>query len=1171
MDDSIEEVDQKPNWKKRIGIAVGVLLALLVVGYFVGTSAAFLKGVILPRVGKQMNAEITVDDASVSPFSSVTLKNLRVKTTGTEPVVAVSEVRLRYGLIDIIKGHIRVDEATVDGAVINIVKEADGSSNLDPLTKKDKVEKEPSASKSELDIKNVALKNATLRLTQKLKGGGPNVTEISALNVTLDQLKNGGPGKLTIASDLHVSNRAPTGANSTIAAKISGQYDFTISQDLAPQTIKGSTKAVVSQADGAFKDANGMALFVDADATPSNLNMAAIRFERNGQALGQLRARGPFDMSKNEGALTVELSGLDRAVLNLAGASSGMDFAGSTISSTNKIELTRKATFVAVDGRVTGGNLGIIREGKPTPPIDLGFNYRVSADLTAQTAALEKISLSARHKGAEFLTASVDRPLNLSWGSSTYGLKDSTLRIALTNLNLSDWAPMLGTNPPTGLVNVGVKILAQEDGKKLGLDLSAQVNDLVVRAGTNTIREGLVTFTSKGTLEEMKRINLPEYTLQVRSNNLQVLQAKGAVRYDVDKKDYGLQLSADGALPDLLGQVKVDGIQSTLGELRVTANVTGGATGTQATGTASIEHFTGGVGSMDFQDFQTAFEYNIELVQNIAQIHRAALSLSQGFTRGGVIEVNGRIELDKKSGAATFKAVDVNQAALAPVLKSALGDKKLVSISLNSAGTATFSPGTNEIKAELGVTNLVVSDPAGTLPATPLGAGVNVDASMRGQTVEVRRMDLQLTPTSRATNQLQVSAKMDLATNGSSGVMAIKSSGLDVTRYYDIFAGNKTNAPAAKKTTSTAGANTSTNINDEPPAMNLPIKQLAASLAIDKLFLRDVAISNWVANVTISNNVVTLSPLKLGINGAPVTGSVALNLGAPGYTYDVALKADRVPLEPFANSFATTNAGQYKGFLVADATIRGAGVTGSGLQKNLQGQANFSVTNLDLKIYGPKLRAILVPISVVLRAPEILDTPINWIDAQTKMGDGKIHVEKMGVESEAFYANVTGDVTIDKVLTNSPLNLPVALSLRKSLAEKALLVNKASASDAKYAPLPNFVTIRGTLGKPDSDINKMALAGTLINMTAGLTKNAAVGNAAAALNALTGNSEPNTNAAGTNASAGSKLLQGLGGLLGGNKPVTNAPSGTNAPPVSTNAPATNAPVQNLLNLFKKTK
>src|SRR5687767_9018081 len=126
-----KSVAVKPRWGRRIGIAFLILIVLLVVLFFVATSGAFLKSVILPRAGKSLNAQITVDDASISPFSQVILKNLRVQTTGVEPLVTANEVRLRYSLLDIIKGHINVDEATLDTPTINLVKEADGSSNLD--------------------------------------------------------------------------------------------------------------------------------------------------------------------------------------------------------------------------------------------------------------------------------------------------------------------------------------------------------------------------------------------------------------------------------------------------------------------------------------------------------------------------------------------------------------------------------------------------------------------------------------------------------------------------------------------------------------------------------------------------------------------------------------------------------------------------------------------------------------------------------------------------------------------------------------------------------------------------------------------------------------------------------------------------------------------------------
>src|SRR6476620_9849505 len=135
-----------PAPRKRRGLLrflawfLGIFIILLVVLYFVGTSSAFLKGVILPRAGKSINSDISVSDASISPFKEVYLKDLKVKPNGQETLVTAPEVRVRYKLMDIIKGNIDVDEITLASPAVTLVQNPDGSSNLDPITKSQKGE-----------------------------------------------------------------------------------------------------------------------------------------------------------------------------------------------------------------------------------------------------------------------------------------------------------------------------------------------------------------------------------------------------------------------------------------------------------------------------------------------------------------------------------------------------------------------------------------------------------------------------------------------------------------------------------------------------------------------------------------------------------------------------------------------------------------------------------------------------------------------------------------------------------------------------------------------------------------------------------------------------------------------------------------------------------------------
>jgi hypothetical protein len=303
-----------------------------------------------------------------------------------------------------------------------------------------------------------------------------------------------------------------------------------------------------------------------------------------------------------------------------------------------------------------------------------------------------------------------------------------------------------------------------------------------------------------------------------------------------------------------------------------------------------------------------------------------------------------------------------------------------------------------------------------------------------------------------------------------------------------------------------------------------------------------VAITNWVGKVAIRSNVVQLNPFQLNLNGGPVSVTGNVNVGWPGYLYDVAFKADSVPLAPLANSFGSGKTNSLVGNLIADAQIRGAGTTGPNLRKNLAGNANINLTNLNYEVAGPKLKRILVPISVALNLPEIAQSPINWASVQTDAaGNGQVNLKHLGVESTAFYAESAGAITLNDIITNSVLSLPVDLSVPRSLAEKARFASGDSSTN-KYVKLPRFVSIEGTLGSPEAKINKLAIAGMIARGAAAFNLGGAKAQGAlgAVGNLLTGQTG-GTNNASTNTTA--NLVQGLGSLLGA-KTATNNPSAT---------------------------
>jgi len=152
-----------------------------------------------------------------------------------------------------------------------------------------------------------------------------------------------------------------------------------------------------------------------------------------------------------------------------------------------------------------------------------------------------------------------------------------------------------------------------------------------------------------------------------------------------------------------------------------------------------------------------------------------------------------------------------------------------------------------------------------------------------------------------------------------------------------LFAGGPKggNKPAAAATQT---APESTGGGQEPPAKNFPLKNFIMAADIGKFYLREIEITHWQTTVSVDGGHVTVKPFQLTLNGAPVNATVDLNLGVPGYKYDLTLGADRVPFTPVANTFWPDRKGQMGGTFTAQAKFSGAGITGAGLQRNLTGQ-----------------------------------------------------------------------------------------------------------------------------------------------------------------------------------------------------------------------------------------
>jgi type II secretion system protein N len=980
---SAPRTGRRPTWRRKLLFISGLLLGLLVVVYFVVTSSAFFKGMILPRASKALGGEVTVTGASISPFSQVKLRQFTVRTTGTEPLLQAEAVAVRYHLFAILGGTLKVDEVTVDSPVVQIIENADGSSNLDPLLKKaakpaakaaaSPAAKPASSKPPQIDLKNFALKNATIRHIKILKSGGREVTELTGVNITLDQLKNGQPGKLTTAAAFRMSRST----NDVLEAKSTGDIEFTLGADLMPQSLKATVEQDISRAEGSFRELAGIRTRLTGDVTPTEIKEFSERFLRDGQVLGEVKVSGPLDLAKKEGRLNLEVTSIDRQVLNLIGAPLGIDFGTTTLNATTEVTLTQGGSVITANTRFNAAKFSVTQKGQTTPPLDLALACNVTVNTAGESAEVQTFTLDGTQNQKPLLHGTLSKPMTVAWGKNAATTGDSALDLAVTDFDFAAWKPVLGDAVSAGRLSLQLNLLSEQGGRQLKLGVTSQIADLTAKLGKNPLTQAALQLKLNAQVNDFKKISLGDYRLELTQQAQPALTASGSASYD--GAAFNLQTQVEAVMARLLG-----------------------------------------------------------------------------------------------SG-----------------------------------------------------------------PATPLAAGVKLDGSFANQMLDLRQLQLTFAPTPKTPkNELTLAGRLDLSTPGTTkGSLTAKADTLDLTQLYDTFAGNKQAATKPDGTATTpAPASASNAGNVEPEPVTLPL-QLTAEVNLGQVYLRDIALQNVQATTKVDGSRIILDPCRLLLNGAPVSATVDLNLGVKGYTYALNLQMDKVPLEPIASTFSPATRGQYQGLIIANAQIKGAGITGASLQKSLNGQASFSFTNADLKLSGPKTKQVIVPIATLLGVPEITQSPLDWLQAQTEMGGGNLTLTQFTAHSAAFEARTAGVIPIAEVLNNSPLNLPVGFALSRSLAERTGLLPANTPTNAAYAELPQFVTVTGTLGAPKSDLNRLALGGLLLKTGTGIAQKLGV------------KVDPNT----------ANVLQGLGSLLTGQKPAAN----TNQ--ISTNPPAKFNP----LDLFQK--
>ena len=979
-----------------------------------------------------------------------------------------------------------------------------------------------------LNLRNIGIKNGTVRWTG-VPAPGAASAEITGLNVGLDSLVTDQPGHLTLGSGF----RWTSGGTNLLAGTVKSEYQVRLNEKLLLREINGAFAVTMTEAGGAWRSYSRVGVTLTADSTESEIRQVKLAVTDAGKPEGEIRLSGPFDPGRKEAQIAYEVKGIGPAALGLVGAVVGLDFRTTRIEADGKLNLERSGNVVSWQGRFSADPLVVANAAGSTPILGFLAEFRARADLEGKSAIVERADLTVRQGGSPVVQGALDHPMNLSWDTSAKGTREATYSLTVRDLDLASWRSWFGASFPSGRARVETRIASERDGRMLRFQASAGVDDLILNVGTNRVSGLRLEAQGGGNLTDFTTLLLENLGATVQRSGERIFHASGLVQANLQTQEFTGQCAADAPLPALLRANPVDGVTLTAGTSSLAARF--GSRNGQTNGSITLvaEGVTGEVLGVVVKGYDAKVDVAVSLSRNKMLLQNGALSLKAGPGTPGNLEFSGGYEPDSRRGDFRFKSAGLNETVLGPLLAPALRPRRMEGGGVDLSGDLRVDlGGDSSLAASVRADRWVIRGPQDRGTPVPFSLAATLEATGRGREFELKKLSATLPKSNRARNELSLTGRLALETNNAaSGQLTLTSPGLDFTPLTDAF-------PAASASPAS---------RPSPPAseaplgapIHLPVGHLTLDSKLDGIFYKEVAISNWVGRVEILRDQVTVNPFTLTLNGAPVSASAAVNVGIPGYVYDVKGRLPGVPVGPLAKSFLTGEQADLGGTLDASAEVKGAGVTGAALREHLTGNVAFAATNLNYRITAlktPLMRTLVESLSTALRLPSISESPIRRIDTRVTADKGVVKLTSALVESAAFQAAAQGDIRLADVLTNSTLQLPVMVRLPKS--------------DGGWDELPSFLTFQGTLGVPKPVLDPLALARTMTRLpgAAGELSTRGVEKLGSALDrVLGGKSETNTG-------AGTSLIRGLlgGGSSGGGAPSGQPSKATNTP----GAPAT---------------
>lgn len=305
----------------------------------------------------------------------------------------------------------------------------------------------------------------------------------------------------------------------------------------------------------------------------------------------------------------------------------------------------------------------------------------------------------------------------------------------------------------------------------------------------------------------------------------------------------------------------------------------------------------------------------------------------------------------------------------------------------------------------------------------------------------------------------------------------------------------------------------------------LPLKPSTLSLRVAEVRLEDLVIRDLTVDAEAERQHILLKPMNFMVNESEFTSEARFDWSETLAAYQLQAEMTPLNIQPIADSLMPDKTGALTGSVQGAMELSGQGTLWSSMRETFRGNVDVSLREGQMRLLDPNpdqnaglvhtrkvVRRVLTVLARVLNLPpeKLMAPPLHQVVLRSRIEPGSLHLEHFEILNMEFYLEAHGRVALAEIMEDSRFEaFPVVIGLNTNLAKRARIYREDRVKEGRVL-LPSFLSVKGTLGEPDVDVNRSVLTGLIMT---GVTERTDFGS-----ERLQG------------------VLQGLGGILSGEGP-----------------------------------